>query len=89
MKRKARNTTTTTINKVTRFQPLFRELFEGANYAYVDTYACIHFTKIRQTMGSGVKKLTEFYDRTDSQSDNNELTRFAFGADTPFINPLF
>lgn len=34
--------TTTTKNEVQNFQPLFRNLFIGATYEYVDPFWCIH-----------------------------------------------
>lgn len=57
MRRRAKTTETTTINKVTQFQPLFIYLVEGATYAYVDNFACLPLTEIRQTSDCGVKKL--------------------------------
>lgn len=84
MKRIAKTTATTTISEATQFQPLFRDLVEGAIYAYVDPFACIPFIKVLQTSDCGVKKLIELYDRTSSQYDHNKLKDLLF----VLINPL-
>lgn len=88
MKSKSETTATTTINDLTQFPPLFRYLFECSTYAYIDPFFCIHFTRIRQTSDSGVKKLIELYDTTDSQSDHNKFSECAFGKDTHCIVAL-
>lgn len=78
---------TTTINEVQHFQPLFRDLFVGATYVYVDPFTCIPIMKIREATGSGVNKLIELCDYSKSILQNDGSLGFDLRADISFIVP--
>lgn len=86
--KKGKAPVTSTIHEVPQFQPLFRDLFVGATYEYVDPFACIPFTKIRDTSDAGVKKLIDLFDRKAAEATDHDAPGFAFGTDTPCIVPL-
>jgi len=70
------------------FEPLFKDLFQGATYDYVDPFSCIPFTKIRETTEAGINKLIQLFDSSGSDDVYDQTAGLALGTDAPCVVPL-